>query len=584
MRKRKYLYRLAVSMFAVLLLPMSVFIICFGMYSYEKVEKTTEVYFEELMDFYMVQVDQLHDEMQKHTATIIAGSKKKDSIFWEKRPEDNYWYYQMIQELKSNYKLYSPTDFGIYYFEEDCIIAPAGKMSPTNYFANQGIENWKEETYLLPVFTSASYEEAATCIGGTMNQDDGNNIMLIGFRADLGRQRDKALVFYEFTESDMESFFESAYIVNGLECYLRDKRSGFSFCWGNLDEGRETEMFKEKESEIHSLVLVSRMNEHSIQGMTLTFLNRIMYLISAAIVICVLGSLLTLYIAYKPVFHLTTRLKHSSGNEFETIRRALDVKDHKIEEQEIQLMDMMLNNLLYKVPVSKNKLAKLDIETCSNYYTVFLLNHYVLTEVEAKKMIEETETVFSVKMFVTDLEEEHKSIFTLLLEEEETKELKEYLRGMCRELGIAQNSLVGGMVVSDIGEIWRCLEFCEAELRKKTFSNESSNRDLKKAMLREDILAYVDIHYRDSGLCQIQVANHFDIAVCTLSRIFKNDIGMGFVAYVNAKRIEYAKELLLTTNDSVHSIALQSGFDNDNNFFKVFKASTGISPSTFRVS
>ena len=133
MRKRKYLYRLAVSMFAVLLLPMSVFIICFGMYSYEKVEKTTEVYFEELMDFYMVQVDQLHDEMQKHTATIIAGSKKKDSIFWEKRPEDNYWYYQMIQELKSNYKLYSPTDFGIYYFEEDCIIAPAGKMSPTNY-------------------------------------------------------------------------------------------------------------------------------------------------------------------------------------------------------------------------------------------------------------------------------------------------------------------------------------------------------------------------------------------------------------------------------------------------------------------
>ena len=112
----------------------------------------------------------------------------------------------------------------------------------------------------------------------------------------------------------------------------------------------------------------------------------------------------------------------------------------------------------------------------------------------------------------------------------------------------------------------------------------NSSREHKRVKLREEILIYVDEHYRDINLNQVSMADHFNISTYTLSRIFRNDVGIGFVTYVNAKRVEYAKELLLTTKENVHDIAVKSGFDNDNNFFKVFKANTGMSPTTFRES
>jgi len=137
-----------------------------------------------------------------------------------------------------------------------------------------------------------------------------------------------------------------------------------------------------------------------------------------------------------------------------------------------------------------------------------------------------------------------------------------------------------------------CLKECEDELFKSRSAateecevqKNSQAREKKSAKLREDILKYVEEHYRDIDLTQIQMADHFNISTYTLSRIFRNDIGIGFVTYVNAKRVEYAKALLLTTKDSVHDVAVKSGFDNDNNFFKVFKANTGMSPTTFRES
>ena len=47
--------------------------------------------------------------------------------------------------------------------------------------------------------------------------------------------------------------------------------------------------------------------------------------------------------------------------------------------------------------------------------------------------------------------------------------------------------------------------------------------------------------------------------------------------YVNAKRLDYAKELLLTTSYSIREISILSGFGNDNYFSRIFKASTGVS-------
>ena len=109
---------------------------------------------------------------------------------------------------------------------------------------------------------------------------------------------------------------------------------------------------------------------------------------------------------------------------------------------------------------------------------------------------------------------------------------------------------------------------------------DSEKKQQKKQL--EEILAYLEINYRDSNLSQMQVADMFRISNYTLSRLFKNQVGVGFSEYLAAKRLEYAKELLLTTSHSVKEIAIMSGFTSENYFSRTFKLYEGVSPSNFR--
>lgn len=607
MKKRKYLYRLAISVFFIILLPMFIFIVCFGKYSYEKVEATNEEYQEALMEYYMMQLDQMIIDLKEHAALICAASKEKTSIFWEKDSTDNYWYYQAINELKNKYHSFSSSDFGVYYYDDECVLSEGGTLTATEYFHKLEIKNLKEEEYLKEFFSEKNYEEFMLCISGTEHQGHGKNKLLIGYHTTLGRQRNKVMLLYEYTESDIKDFFESSYIEKGFEGSLWNKSNGFSFFFGNYsrkdykDDVKEMitagekltnqDTFLVKESKLHPIVLIGYMNENSPRNMTLTFLDNMLAAVAIVLTIVLLGYLLTLYIAYKPVFHLTTKLKHTEGNEFEAIGKALDDRSAKIEEQEMLLLDLLLNNLLYRAPISKGKLKQLGIEP-AECYTVFLLDDYVLNDAECKKLISEAEQRFHTRMFVTDLEGENRSVFVLFLKPEQSEATKEWLLQICSGLGAGGLEPVGGKIVHDIKEIWSCLSFCEEELNKSipVLENETeaqrnnSVRETKRTKLREEIVRYVDEHYRDINLTQASMADHFNISTYTLSRIFRNDVGIGFVTYVNAKRVEYAKELLLTTKENVHDIAVKSGFDNDNNFFKVFKANTGMSPTTFRES
>lgn len=66
-----------------------------------------------------------------------------------------------------------------------------------------------------------------------------------------------------------------------------------------------------------------------------------------------------------------------------------------------------------------------------------------------------------------------------------------------------------------------------------------------------------------------------------VSKIFKSETGISLKDYVNEARIEKAKELLLTTAQSVSEIAVAVGFDNFSYFSTLFKKITGVSPSSY---
>lgn len=67
-----------------------------------------------------------------------------------------------------------------------------------------------------------------------------------------------------------------------------------------------------------------------------------------------------------------------------------------------------------------------------------------------------------------------------------------------------------------------------------------------------------------------------------LSVYLNHTIGKTFNRYINELRINYAEKLLTTTDDSLESIALSSGYEHYSRFHRQFTHIMGISPGEYR--
>ncbi len=95
------------------------------------------------------------------------------------------------------------------------------------------------------------------------------------------------------------------------------------------------------------------------------------------------------------------------------------------------------------------------------------------------------------------------------------------------------------------------------------------------------IVDYVDTHYRESTLTLRSVANMFSYTEKYLSRFFKAKMGMGFNEYVNALRLQTARQMIADGAASVSEIATSCGFNDSLYFSKFFKKRTGYSPREY---
>jgi two-component system response regulator YesN len=78
-----------------------------------------------------------------------------------------------------------------------------------------------------------------------------------------------------------------------------------------------------------------------------------------------------------------------------------------------------------------------------------------------------------------------------------------------------------------------------------------------------------------------QAASYVHMSESRFSHIFKEDVGISYIDYVNQMRIARAKTLL-KGSDSIYEIAFQVGILNPNYFSTLFKKYTGISPMEYR--
>ncbi len=97
----------------------------------------------------------------------------------------------------------------------------------------------------------------------------------------------------------------------------------------------------------------------------------------------------------------------------------------------------------------------------------------------------------------------------------------------------------------------------------------------------DDILFYIDHNFKNNIKLET-IAPLFGYNSAYLGKIFNKSVGESFNSYVDHRRIEHSKQLLLENKLKVYEIAEQVGYKNVDYFHKKFKKYVGESPAEFR--
>ncbi|MFB5268421.1 helix-turn-helix domain-containing protein [Paenibacillus enshidis] len=97
----------------------------------------------------------------------------------------------------------------------------------------------------------------------------------------------------------------------------------------------------------------------------------------------------------------------------------------------------------------------------------------------------------------------------------------------------------------------------------------------------EHSIRYIREHYQEH-ITRDQLAALIGISPEHFSRIFMKETGRSFIDYLNRARIRKGRELLQLTRQSVHDIAVTTGFGSGHYFSRKFKQLTGVYPTEYR--
>lgn len=95
-----------------------------------------------------------------------------------------------------------------------------------------------------------------------------------------------------------------------------------------------------------------------------------------------------------------------------------------------------------------------------------------------------------------------------------------------------------------------------------------------------DIVSYVEEHFKTISLQE--VATHFNYSPSYVSRLIKKETGISFKEITLNIKFDRARGLLETTNKSIEEIASLVGFENSENFYRLFKKTFSMTPGQYR--
>lgn len=113
-------------------------------------------------------------------------------------------------------------------------------------------------------------------------------------------------------------------------------------------------------------------------------------------------------------------------------------------------------------------------------------------------------------------------------------------------------------------------------------AEEEKNCDnARMAAMTDAIRAYIQERY-DTDISLQDAAGALGYSDAYFSKIFKQYFGRNFTVYLTDFRVTKAKELLRDITANIKDIGTRVGFHDSNYFARVFKRTTGMTPSEYR--
>ncbi|WP_321993334.1 GH39 family glycosyl hydrolase [Clostridium butyricum] len=95
------------------------------------------------------------------------------------------------------------------------------------------------------------------------------------------------------------------------------------------------------------------------------------------------------------------------------------------------------------------------------------------------------------------------------------------------------------------------------------------------------IINYVNLNFQNT-IHLSKLAKEMYTSQSTLSRFFKNHMGIYFGDFVNQVRLNYAVKDLIQTDKTITKISIDCGFSNPSTFSKIFQNEYSVSPTAYR--
>ncbi|MCJ8010457.1 helix-turn-helix domain-containing protein [Paenibacillus sp. KQZ6P-2] len=126
------------------------------------------------------------------------------------------------------------------------------------------------------------------------------------------------------------------------------------------------------------------------------------------------------------------------------------------------------------------------------------------------------------------------------------------------------------------------LEALLYQFNEKICQQATQNKEMERLLLSEQIVLYIQEHFRESDCSLEGTAAHFTLSESYLSRFIKEKTGITFMQYLWELRLNAVKRELEHTDKPIRTLVQEVGYFDTPNFIRKFKKAEGLTPGEYR--